>query len=71
MLASACARRVIAETGAGDSRRGDRGACAHCLLLVYMGGVDMERQAPNVGRMSPSAGKSSVETDDGRCGRDR
>jgi tryptophan synthase beta chain len=47
------ARRVIAETGAGQHGVASAAACARVGLpcTVYMGEVDMERQAPNVGRM--------------------
>jgi tryptophan synthase beta chain len=47
------ARRVIAETGAGQHGVASAAACARVGLpcSVYMGAVDMERQAPNVDRM--------------------
>lgn len=47
------ARRVIAETGAGQHGVASAAACARVGLpcTVYMGSIDMERQAPNVGRM--------------------
>jgi len=47
------ARRVIAETGAGQHGVASAAACARVGLpcTVYMGAVDMQRQAPNVGRM--------------------
>ncbi len=47
------ARRVIAETGAGQHGVASAAACARLGLpcVVYMGEVDMTRQAPNVGRM--------------------
>jgi tryptophan synthase beta chain len=47
------ARRVVAETGAGQHGVASAAACARVGLpcTVYMGEVDMERQAPNVGRM--------------------
>jgi tryptophan synthase beta chain len=47
------AQRVIAETGAGQHGVASAAACARVGLpcTVYMGAVDMERQAPNVGRM--------------------
>ena len=47
------ARRVIAETGAGQHGVASAAACARLGLpcVVYMGAVDMARQAPNVGRM--------------------
>ena len=45
--------RVIAETGAGQHGVATATICAHLGLecVVYMGEVDMERQAPNVFRM--------------------
>jgi tryptophan synthase beta chain len=47
------ARRIVAETGAGQHGVATAAACARLGLpcVVYMGAVDMERQAPNVGRM--------------------
>ncbi|HEX2492950.1 MAG TPA: tryptophan synthase subunit beta [Steroidobacter sp.] len=47
------ARRVIAETGAGQHGVASAAACARLGMpcTVYMGAIDMERQAPNVGRM--------------------
>ncbi len=47
------ARRVIAETGAGQHGVASAAACARVGLpcTVYMGAVDVERQAPNVDRM--------------------
>ena len=47
------AARVIAETGAGQHGVASAAACARVGLpcRVYMGAVDMERQAPNVERM--------------------
>jgi tryptophan synthase beta chain len=47
------AKRVIAETGAGQHGVASAAACARVGLpcRVYMGSVDMERQAPNVDRM--------------------
>ena len=47
------ARRVVAETGAGQHGVASAAACARVGLpcAVYMGALDMERQAPNVGRM--------------------
>ena len=47
------AQRVVAETGAGQHGVASAAACARVGLpcTVYMGEVDMERQAPNVGRM--------------------
>ncbi len=47
------ARRVIAETGAGQHGVASAAACARVGLpcTVYMGALDMQRQAPNVGRM--------------------
>ena len=47
------AKRVIAETGAGQHGVASAAAAARVGLpcTVYMGAVDVERQAPNVGRM--------------------
>ena len=47
------AKRVIAETGAGQHGVASAAACARVNLpcRVYMGAVDIERQAPNVDRM--------------------
>ena len=47
------AQRIVAETGAGQHGVASAAACARIGLpcTVYMGAVDMERQAPNVGRM--------------------
>ena len=47
------ASRIVAETGAGQHGVATAAACARVGLpcVVYMGEVDMERQAPNVGRM--------------------
>ncbi|MHB1815692.1 MAG: tryptophan synthase subunit beta [Steroidobacteraceae bacterium] len=47
------ARRIVAETGAGQHGVASAAACARLGLpcTVYMGAIDMERQAPNVGRM--------------------
>jgi len=47
------ARRIVAETGAGQHGVATAAACARLGLpcTVYMGAIDMERQAPNVGRM--------------------
>ncbi len=47
------AGRVIAETGAGQHGVATAAACARLGLdcTVYMGAVDIERQAPNVERM--------------------
>src|SRR3972149_3160335 len=46
-------RRVIAETGAGQHGVATATICAQLGIecIVYMGEVDMERQAPNVFRM--------------------
>jgi tryptophan synthase beta chain len=46
--------RIVAETGAGQHGVATAAACARVGLpcTVYMGSVDMERQAPNVGRMN-------------------
>ena len=47
------AKRIVAETGAGQHGVASAAACARLALpcRVYMGAIDMERQAPNVGRM--------------------
>ncbi len=47
------ARRVIAETGAGQHGVAAAAACARLGIpcRVYMGSIDVERQAPNVDRM--------------------
>ena len=47
------AKRVVAETGAGQHGVASAAACARLGMpcVVYMGAIDMERQAPNVGRM--------------------
>lgn len=46
-------KRIIAETGAGQHGVATAAACAYLGLecVIYMGKVDMERQAPNVKRM--------------------
>lgn len=46
-------KRIIAETGAGQHGVATATACAYLGLecVVYMGAVDMERQAPNVMKM--------------------
>lgn len=47
------AKRVVAETGAGQHGVATAAACARLGLpcIVYMGAIDVERQAPNVVRM--------------------
>jgi tryptophan synthase beta chain len=47
------AARIVAETGAGQHGVASAAACARLGMpcVVYMGAVDIERQAPNVGRM--------------------
>ncbi len=47
------AKRVIAETGAGQHGVASAAAAARLGMpcVVYMGAVDVERQSPNVGRM--------------------
>jgi tryptophan synthase beta chain len=47
------AKRIVAETGAGQHGVASAAACARLGMpcVVYMGAVDVERQAPNVGRM--------------------
>ena len=61
------AQRVIAETGAGQHGVASAAACARVGLpcSVYMGAVDIERQAPNVDRMRRlGAEVVTVETGD-------
>lgn len=61
------AKRVIAETGAGQHGVASAAACARVGLpcRVFMGAVDIERQAPNVDRMwRLGAEVVSVETGD-------
>ena len=61
------AKRVIAETGAGQHGVASAAACARVGLAcsVYMGAVDMERQAPNVDRIQRlGAEVVAVETGD-------
>ena len=61
------AKRVIAETGAGQHGVASAAACARVGLpcSVYMGAVDIERQAPNVDRMRRlGAEVVAVETGD-------
>ncbi len=47
------AKRIVAETGAGQHGVASAAACARLGMpcVVYMGAVDVERQAPNVRRM--------------------
>ncbi len=47
------ARRIVAETGAGQHGVATAAACARVGLpcVVYMGEIDVSRQAPNVDRM--------------------
>ena len=47
------AKRIVAETGAGQHGVASAAACARVGLpcVVYMGEIDCERQAPNVDRM--------------------
>src|SRR6201992_219719 len=61
------AKRIVAETGAGQHGVASAAACARLGMpcTVYMGAVDMERQAPNVGRMRlPGAEVVPVTTGD-------
>lgn len=61
------AKHVIAETGAGQHGVASAAACARVGLpcTVYMGAVDMQRQAPNVDRMHRlGAEVVAVETGD-------
>ncbi|ODN42986.1 tryptophan synthase subunit beta [Piscirickettsia litoralis] len=58
-------KRIIAETGAGQHGVATATACARLGLecIIYMGAVDMARQAPNVQRMKLLGAKViSVET---------
>lgn len=58
--------RIIAETGAGQHGVATATACAHLGLVcrVYMGRVDMQRQATNVARMK-LLGAEVVAVDNG------
>ena len=60
------AQQVVAETGAGQHGVAAAAACARAGLpcTVYMGVLDMERQAPNVQRMH-QLGASVVPVDKG------
>ncbi len=61
------ARRIVAETGAGQHGVATAAACARVGLpcRVYMGSVDIARQAPNVDRMKRLGCEVvSVETGD-------
>jgi tryptophan synthase beta chain len=60
------AQRVIAETGAGQHGVATAAACARVGIpcVVYMGAVDIERQAPNVDRMN-QLGAKVVSVDSG------
>jgi len=60
------ARRVIAETGAGQHGVATAAACARVQIpcVVYMGEVDVQRQAPNVDRMY-QLGAEVVSVDSG------
>src|SRR3984957_4158061 len=62
------ARRVGAETGGGQHGVASALACARVGLpcTVYMGALDMERQAPNVGRMRLLGAKAIPVTSRGR-----
>ena len=57
------AERVIAETGAGQHGVASAAACARVGLpcSVYMGAVDMERQAPDVPLLGEDIGLIGVE----------
>jgi tryptophan synthase beta chain len=60
-------KRVIAETGAGQHGVASAAACARVGLpcAVFMGAIDIERQAPNVDRMHRlGAEVIAVETGD-------
>ncbi|MCC7257326.1 MAG: tryptophan synthase subunit beta [Gammaproteobacteria bacterium] len=61
------ARRVVAETGAGQHGVATAAACARLGMpcVVYMGAVDVQRQAPNVERMHQFGARVvSVESGD-------
>jgi tryptophan synthase beta chain len=60
------AKRVIAETGAGQHGVATAAACARVGIpaTVYMGAVDVKRQAPNVDRMH-QLGAKVVPVDSG------
>ena len=61
------AERVVAETGAGQHGVATAAACARVGIpcVVYMGAVDVARQAPNVDRMHQLGARViSVETGD-------
>ncbi len=60
------ARRVIAETGAGQHGVATAAACARVGIpcVIYMGAVDIRRQAPNVDRMH-QLGAKVVSVDSG------
>ena len=60
------AKRIIAETGAGQHGVATAAACARVGIpcIVYMGTVDVERQAPNVDRMH-QLGAEVVSVDSG------
>ena len=60
------AKQVIAETGAGQHGVASAAACARVGLpcRVYMGAIDIERQAPNVDRMR-QLGAEVVSVDSG------
>src|SRR3546814_3225630 len=62
-------KRIIAETGAGQHGVATATVCALRGLecIVYMGEVDMKRQAPNVARMKMLGATVVPAT----CGRDR
>ncbi len=53
------AKRIIAETGAGQHGVASAAAAARLGMpcVVYMGAVDVERQAPNVGRMQAAGSR--------------
>ena len=60
------AKQIIAETGAGQHGVASAAACARVGLpcRVYMGAIDIERQAPNVDRMR-QLGAEVVSVDSG------
>ena len=59
-------KRIIAETGAGSHGVATATACAYFGLecVVYMGSIDMKRQAPNVSKMK-LLGAEVVSVDQG------
>lgn len=60
--------RIVAETGAGQHGVATATACAYLGLecVIYMGRVDVERQAPNVSKMQ-LLGAKVVPVEQGSC----